>query len=335
MASLAISMSWHVLLLAVLALAVHPLPAPRDALPITVELLPPLAPPREPPILRELPEDRPIPPRVQPQPVLSKPVEVKPTTPPVLRRLTEAPQPPLPVPPAPEPPQVAPPPQPVLAQPTEVTRRPSPAPPRLIETPRALPRIPQPAEAEPPKSVSPPQTAPPLTVLTNDRAVQAPVEIRPPDRTAIAPRSTTLALPRLPAGADVGAGASSPGGSASTAAGSGSQPFNGRIVGFDDNGVRGGLRMRLGCENPDTYHLSPEDKAACLRRLAEEAKAAAGLGINIPEGKQAQYDRQAACHTATTARGAVPGSTSASASTGRVTGLGDNPRLRDCGPGDR
>jgi hypothetical protein len=329
--SLALSIAWHGLVLAVLALAVHPLPLPRDGPPIVIELEPPLPPPEPLPVLRKLPDEEPLPQPVAPQPVLDKPIEIKRPTPPVLRRLTEVPQPPQPLPPPPEPLAVARPPQPVLAQPTEVRRLPS-APPKLIDTSRPAPAIPSPpTQAEPAKSDVAPPTPAPLQVLTNDRAIEAPVEIKPPARTTIAPRNTVVALPQLPAAGEGSAGAP---GAAAAGGGGGTKPFDGHIVGFENDGLRGGLRMRLGCENPETYHLSPEEKAECLRRLAEQAKAAAMMGPNIPEAKQAEYERQRACHAATIS-GGIPNSTAQSDSTGKILGLGANARLRDCGPGDR
>jgi hypothetical protein len=93
------------------------------------------------------------------------------------------------------------------------------------------------------------------------------------------------------------------------------------------------MHLRLGCATPDTYKMSAEDRAACLKRLAESAPGAHPLGINIPSAKQADYDRYTACHAALGGPN-VPSSTSASAGTA-INGLGANPTLRQCGPGDR
>jgi hypothetical protein len=92
--------------------------------------------------------------------------------------------------------------------------------------------------------------------------------------------------------------------------------------------------MTQGCLTPETYRLTPEERAACLDRVGAAAQGRRPLGLNIPADKQAEYDRQAACHAANVAA-AIPRSNQESDSTGRIRGLGDNPRLRDCGPGDR
>lgn len=321
---LILSIGWHALVLAVLVLAVHPLPLPHDGPPIVVELIPPL--PTTPlPVLRRLPEDEPTQTPIAPQPA-PKPQE----NPPVLRQLTETPQPPAPAEPAPQTPIQIARPQPALSAPAEIQRRSSPAPPKLTQTVQApAPVAPQPVE-QPAPTTAPPAPAP-LQVLTNDRAIQAPVAIKPPERRALSVNQTAPDVPQ-PVQAESGGGGG--GAAAGAQAGAGIKPFDGQIVGFEKDGIRWGLRMRLGCENPDTYHLSPEEKAECLRRLAEQAKAAAAMGPNIPEAKQALYDRQQACHAATTSSG-IPSSTSQSDATGKILGLGANARLRDCGPGDR
>ena len=345
-ASFAISASWHFLVLAVLALAVHPLAPPRETQPVTLELLPPVPPPVE-----VEPPPPPIPPKpIQierpPEPLPPQPLEVVRPPPPILSKPLEIAHPPSPVPPRslqvqrapapillpPEPLEVARPPQPALSKPVEVERRPAPEPPRSLQldrpalpVPEQAPSEPAPSEAaksEPAKSEAAPQTTAQLPVLTNERVVQAPIEIRPPARASSPLRNPITALPAAPPLPTAGGpgGAAPPSGAA---AGGAAKPFEGRIQGFDDNGVRTGLRMQLGCLNPETYHLGPEERAECLRRLADEAKRAQAMGPNIPSAKQADYDRVAACHSATAAR-EVP-----------VGGLGANPRLRDCGPGDR
>ena len=50
--------------------------------------------------------------------------------------------------------------------------------------------------------------------------------------------------------------------------------------------------MTLGCLNPETYHLSAQEREACLQRAAREAQAARDLGPNIPPDKMAEYDRR-------------------------------------------
>lgn len=357
-ASFAISASWHVLVLAVLALAVHPLRFPPETPPVIVELFPPpitVAPPVEveqPPaptvqdplnILRpSVPPEpvevqrppEPVPPQPleaarPPQPVLSKPIQVERTPLPVAPKALEVKRPPDLLPP--EPLEAARPLQPALPRPVEVERRPSP--PRSLEVTRPPDLIaPAPAEAAPSDSASPVQRSAQLPVLTNESVVQAPVEIRPPARASARPLATAPAVPAFPAAGGAG-GAGGAGSPAGAAPGGAVRPSDGRIVGFDDN-LRNGLRMRLGCASPDTYRLTLEEKAECLRRLADQARGARAMGPNIPADKQADYDRWASCH-AGTAAGAVPRSSGEDASTGSIRGLGFNPRLRDCGPGDR
>lgn len=340
-ASFAISASWHFLVLMVLALAVHPFKLPDETPPVTVELLPPLLSP--PPV--EL-EPKPIP--LEPKevlrrlpPVLDRPIELKrPTSAPP--KLVELKAPPQPTPPSPAPPaplETARPLAPVLAKPLEVERRPSPAPPRLIQTSRAPPALPQPVAEEP---AAPAPSPAQVQVLTNEQVVQAPVEIRPPARPAApALRDTVAGAPDIPLPPGTAAAGGGGGGGGAGAIPLGAIPgnagrtSNGRIVGFDDNGVGGGLRMTLGCLNPETYKLSAAERAACLARLAAQAKNAAMMGINISPAKQAEFDRQRACHAATAAGGGLPRSSEGSADTGSIAGLGSNARLRDCRPTDR
>jgi len=350
-ASFAISLGWHILILATLALAVHPLPLPRDGPPIEIELLPPLVEPEPPkpkpppPVLRKLTEVE-RPPKAVPLPsVLPKATEVKQKTLPVLRKLTDTLKPP----------ELAPAPldrtqalQPALAKPLEVQKRTSSIPLRSLDRPAAPQIVPEQAQAAP--VPAPPQVAPapastptpaatpaPVQVLTNQNVIQAPVAIRPPDRTTFGSRTTTPNLPPpdlVQGGEGAPPGGGTGGGGGGGAGGGAPGVVNGRITGFDAEGFHGGLRMRLGCATPETYKLSPEDKAACLARLAEEAKVARAMGPNIPLDKQAQYDRQQACHARTEQDG-TPTSTAQSEDGSKTLGLGDPPRLRDCGPGDR
>jgi hypothetical protein len=322
----------------VLALAVRPPPLLPETHAVTVELIPPLTPPVPPPlpVLRRLSEDetppqppQPLKPTARPEVVLPQPTEAARPAPPAPRPLSAPPRAPDLTPPAPLPPaplEVARP-QPALPRPVAI---PAPAPSRTILADRPAPPVLQP---------SPPAPAPApaqVQVLTNQQVIQAPIEIRPPDRTvnplSTAPPTPPVILNPEGAGAAAGSGALAGGGGApSGGAGAGAR-LGGPVVGFGD-ALRGGLRMRLGCATPDTYKLSPQERAECLRRLAEEAKAAVEMGINIPPAKQAEFDRQRACHAATT-QGGVPSSTSQTTG-GSTRGLGDPLRLRDCGPGDR
>ena len=172
-----------------------------------------------------------------------------------------------------------------------------------------------------------------LPVLTNNKTIEAQVQTKPRDRTAITSR-----VPGAPppiAAADTGGGAAPPPvGGGGGPAGAAKKPFDGQIVGGFDDGIRGGLRMRLGCASPDTYKLTAAERAACLQQLANVAKTTPQLGLNIAPGKLGDLNRAAACHAATSGK-EVPGSSADNDSTGKIRGLGSNPRLRDCGPGER
>ena len=359
-ASLAISAFWHLLVLTVLVMAVHPFKLPDDNRPISVELIPPLPSlqPTPPPVelkLRPREAEEPIL-ALRPSPsLLPNTVEVKPTTPATPRQLLDVARPsqteldtPVEVerksaalkplqsnraapqipeaPPAPL--DLARPTAPALQAPVEVQRT-TPAQKRPLDAARAAPAVPA-AAAEAP-APAPSQ----VQVLTNEAVVSAPVEIHARDRTPIAPRQTTPQLPDIPGGVAAGVAPASGGAGqgGGGAAGGGLRPYGGAINGgFDAGGLRG-LRSTLGCASPDTYRLTPEERAACLQRLAQEARNATPLGPNIPAAKQAEYDRYTACHRAYNAAAISP---SGAASDGTsVRGLGANPSLKDCGPGDR
>jgi hypothetical protein len=104
------------------------------------------------------------------------------------------------------------------------------------------------------------------------------------------------------------------------------------------NGVNGGygskgLRQTLGCEDPETYKLTAEDRAICLQRFAQRANGAGDLGLGIPAKKQAEYDHFEACQNAYK-RASIAGANQPSAGTS-ITGLGPNPALTACGPSER
>ena len=212
-------------------------------------------------------------------------------------------------------------------------QRAAPAQNRPLDSARAAPALPAPAAEAEVKSTAAPQAPSQVQVLTSEAVVKAPVEIRSRDRTPIAPRQTTPQLPDIPGGGPGGGAPPAGGAGQGGAAGGGLRPYGGAINGgFDAGGLRG-LRTTLGCASPDTYRLTPEERAACLQRLAQEAKNAPSLGLNIPAAKQAEYDRYTACHRAYNAAAIAP---SGAASDGTsVRGLGSNPSLKECGPGDR
>ncbi len=352
--SLAVSACWHLLVLAVLALAVHPFRIPDEQPPIEVQLIPRLLPEPEikppPTVPRLQPEDRPraapaiptpSPPQVQPQPptpleavrpatgALAKPLEVQ--SAPARSKPTLATQAPsINIQAPPEPLAILRPNEAALAKPLEVQRQAAPA--RSLSRQAPSVSVSQPAAERAP--------APPaqVQVLTSDRVVQAPIEIKPAERrSAPALQTGTPAVPSIPlpgAAEASGAPPAAGGNGAGASGGSRADQAARDVIGGFDTGARSGMSLRLGCASPDTYRLSPEDRAACLRRLAEEAKSAADLGPNIPANKQAEYDRQAACHAATRGGGALPSSGGASDGTS-IAGMGSNPTLRQCGPGDR
>jgi hypothetical protein len=330
-ASVTLSAFWHLLVLAVLTLAVHPFQLPDQNRAISFQFLPPLTPPPMPTVevrLRPRQTDRTPPPepraRVAIRPeaqALPQAVEVKPPQPTTQRSLLD----------------VARPSQPELQTPVEVERRAAPAP--RLQTRQAAPQIPE-APPEPlqvarpapalqppvevpraqgrpraldasrpapalPEAAAPEAPAPPsqVQVLTSESVVQAPVEIRPRERAPLAPRVTTQpgvadipapggGTPPVAAAAQGGPGA---GGAAQGGAGRPSvSDFNG-ITGL--NGAKGGLRTTLGCENPDVYKLTAEERAACLQRFGQRAKDAPDLGLAVAAGKKAQYDSYEACQT--------------------------------------
>jgi hypothetical protein len=102
---------------------------------------------------------------------------------------------------------------------------------------------------------------------------------------------------------------------------------------FGGSAPGAGMTMRLGCISPDTYKLTKEERAACLDRFGAAARGVGDLGPNIPADKQAEYDRGVACKRAYKGQG-MPGSNDASDG-GSIKGLGVNPSLKACGPGDR
>jgi hypothetical protein len=104
------------------------------------------------------------------------------------------------------------------------------------------------------------------------------------------------------------------------------------------NGINGGygakgMRQTLGCEDPDAYKLTAEERTACLDRFAQRAKGAPDLGLRISAKNQAAYDHFEACQNAYK-RASIPGANQPSEATS-ITGLGPNPSLRACGPSER
>lgn len=269
-----------------------------QAIPKTVEVKPPTA-----TVQRQLLDQA----RPQ-QPDLTGPVEVERRTVQSPRLQTQQAAPVIPEAP-PEPVQAsrqAPALQPQVELPRAQSQR------RPLDASRAAPAVPEAAAPEAPAapaapSAAPQASAPPsqVQVLTNQNVVQAPVEIRPRERAPAAPRAT--AQPGAAEIPSLGAGGPPPGGSAQGGAppggargGAGRGPAGLPSV-SELNGVtslpgtKGGLRQTLGCEDPDTYKLTPEERATCLQRFGQRAKAGPDLGLAVAAGKQAQYDRYEAC----------------------------------------
>ncbi len=228
----------------------------------------------------------------------------------------------------------------MLPQPLQVPKRNSPSPAKL-DTQRSIPDInPAPAEAAAPKAEAAPQAAAPVQVLTNNQVVQAPVEIKPAARAAIGPRTTALPdnLPppggfaggqAAPGGSGAGAGGAPGGGGAAKAADN--APMDKPGGNYDAKGIRTGPHM-LGCYTPEAY-LTSAEKAACAQQMAEKGRKGLNLGLNIDPAKLADYDRNRACHANTVE--AARGTSNGQSADTSIKGLGVNPRLRDCGPGDR
>jgi hypothetical protein len=371
-ASFTISAFWHLMVLAVLALAVHPFQLPDTNRAVDLQLLPDLTLPPVPTVDLEL---KPSPDEPKPVPK-APPVQLRPATPEPPVALKPAEPEPQPVPPQPPPQlEVARPTAPELANPVEVQKRAVQAP--RLQTQQAAPKIselpPEPVTvARPTAALPPPLEAPraqapsrpapldtsraapqisqaPATeaetpapaapqVLTNSTVIQAPVEIRPREAAPSAPRLETQgAAPQITAPAQ--------GGAPPAGGGLGGGPTGGTregslkpYTGFNSpSGVygtgRNGLRTDLGCENPDAYKLSAEDRAACLQRFGARGRSGPDLGLNISARKQAEYDHDVACHKAYTLQ-SIPGSASGSSSIS-INGLGNNPSLKECGPGER
>jgi hypothetical protein len=359
--------------LAVLTLAVHPFELPEQR-PISAELLPPLTPPPMPTVEVRLkprqadrtpppaprarlaiePEDQTLPQTTEvkspPAPQrqlldqarpqtseLQPPVEVERRAASASRLQTKQAAPVIPEAP-PEPVQVTRQ-APALQPQVELPRAQSQGRPRSLDATRAAPQLPQ---AAAPEAAAPPSQ---VQALTNQQVIQAPVEIRPRERAPVAPRTTAQ-----PGAADIpfaDSGAPPPGGGpagSSAGGGGGGQGGGGRPSVSDFNGInginggfgaKGGLRQTLGCEDPDTYKLTPEERAACLQRFGQRAKDAPDLGLPIPARKQAEYDKFQACQNAFRKKdGAIPNAY-AKVDGAAVSGVDPGPSLKECGPSQR
>jgi hypothetical protein len=100
-------------------------------------------------------------------------------------------------------------------------------------------------------------------------------------------------------------------------------------------GLLPSLTGKLGCDDPASFHLNPQQLAECQERLAQTAKTAMPLALDIAEARLAEYDRNRKCRDLARNGGAMPSSRSHDDSTGAVAGLGYNPSFRQCGIKDR
>ena len=100
------------------------------------------------------------------------------------------------------------------------------------------------------------------------------------------------------------------------------------------DGLEATLKETVGCDDPDAFHLTPAQRAVCDARFMAHAKGGSALGLNIAPDKLAAYDRYVRCHEAQHG-GALPAPDDSTDGVTGIKGLGEIPRLRDCGPGDR
>ena len=102
---------------------------------------------------------------------------------------------------------------------------------------------------------------------------------------------------------------------------------------YGPQGMQPSLSGRLGCDDPLTFHLTPEQRQTCYNHMAELLKEAKPLGLNISDRKKGDYDRAVHCFNTYT-RGGVPPSDSHDDSS-PIAGLGYVPTFKECPPGDR
>ena len=146
---------------------------------------------------------------------------------------------------------------PARPAPRQSRRHPPVAQPRTRAEPRPIPR--PPSRAIPP----PPRPAPPR-----------PPPVRPPAASAAPPSRTTASIP-------------APGGPSAASRGAGAEASAGHwtVEGEDDqDGVRKFLRATVGCSHQDYLRLNEQERAACDRRIGEDARA-----FGIPPDKLAGF----------------------------------------------
>jgi hypothetical protein len=107
-------------------------------------------------------------------------------------------------------------------------------------------------------------------------------------------------------------------------------------------GLMPSLSGRLGCDDPLTFHLTPAQRQTCANNMAERARAAPQLALNIPGRKQEDYDRNVRCHAAYGKAAMPPSTTRTDIGVGGNAlppdvpgGLGFVPGPKDCGFGER
>ena len=97
----------------------------------------------------------------------------------------------------------------------------------------------------------------------------------------------------------------------------------------DDGGLLPSLTGRLGCDDPESFHLNSAQRAACENNVGRLARGSRPLQLDFAEAKRKAYERSQGCRDA--GHGALPSSAGGSAATS-VAGLGNVQSLRECPP---
>jgi hypothetical protein len=134
---------------------------------------------------------------------------------------------------------------------------------------------------------------------TEDRAIELHLiptpRLQPPPesvhrrsgRTSVAAPLRARPTPQLPTESPIAAPPEAP--APVPAAGIGPQ------VDGESKGLLPGFRERLGCDDPAPFHLTTEQRKACVDQLARIAKDAKPLALDIPDQKRAAYDYYVYC----------------------------------------
>ena len=109
----------------------------------------------------------------------------------------------------------------------------------------------------------------------------------------------------------------------------------------NDNGFKGSVTGRMGCDDPLQIHLTDAQKQVCANNLVQRAKEAKDLGLAMAAAKEKEFDHERACHRAYTAQGTPRSDEGSDIGIRSIVGnrmpkgLGSSPSLKECGPGDR